>query len=174
MGANPAGQALGRESLGIRIIARPQNGYKYLSISDLAGGGVDNRYRLAGKIDKHFFAGTVLLPHAEIQGLFQTLNVLTELRILISFREPLLILLPQQLQSYALFPELFMDLLHVRKRPYCWFGTFLPAEHCFKRRVIEVLRQGPGQSSLFSFFQVIADCAMGKIATAPYRPFPKA
>jgi hypothetical protein len=52
VGADPIGQALGPGRLRIGVVRGPQHADKDLGGADLARGGVDHRYRLAGVVEE--------------------------------------------------------------------------------------------------------------------------
>ena len=66
MRADPTGQLLTPGGLGEGVTADAQGGHKDRGLVDLAGGAVVDGNAGAGIIDKHLFAGLVLLAQGEI------------------------------------------------------------------------------------------------------------
>jgi len=63
MRADPIGQRLRPAHRGIGVIRGAEHGDKQLRRAHLARLALDDRYRLAGIVDKHLVAGHVMLPH---------------------------------------------------------------------------------------------------------------
>src|SRR5208283_2630405 len=142
---DPERKALGKERFSIGVIARPQYRHKYLSLSNLPCERVNDRYCLAGKVDKHLLTGTVFLTHTDFQGFSPAVVVFRKLRMLISLRKPFLVFKPQKLQCDALLFQLKVNLLHIGKRAPDRLGYIpLLIEYRFKGCVIEIFRKRPG------------------------------
>ncbi len=94
MGADPAGQILCRESLGVGVVACSQNGYENLSLQHFPSIAVDDVYGLPGKIHEHLLPGPVAVSKDRIE-LFYILSILLgKIAVLIAVGVLLFVLVP--------------------------------------------------------------------------------
>ena len=70
---------------------------------------------VTGIIDKQLFAGAMILAHDAIQRAGPMPVALTEPAVLIAFRVPCPVLLPEQEQGHVLKPEFLFDIEPVRQ-----------------------------------------------------------
>jgi hypothetical protein len=69
------------------------------SVSTPAGPGVGDGKLLAGVVDEHLLAGAVVLAHDHVELPSPEPVALAELRVLVPFRLPILVLQPKELES---------------------------------------------------------------------------
>src|SRR5690606_24600313 len=115
MAVQPVRQGLTGGGFGIGVIGRPQDGYKDLRRSNLAGGSIHDRHRGAAVVDETLLASPVMLAQGALLGLLPVLVASAELGVTVAaVGHTGGVLLPQQLPGHALALELLMQAGAVR------------------------------------------------------------
>ncbi len=114
MGLNPGGKILGDSGLRKSIIACSQGCHKDLYFGDDTGGGIHDRHRLPGIVDKELFTRPILLTQRRIEPFSPLAIESAELAILVTVRMVLLILVPKELKGDALLFQFLVKILHGR------------------------------------------------------------
>ena len=166
VGADPGGEVLRETGPGKRIITRAQGGHKEIGIPGLPCNGICYRDGLAGIVDKQFFPGPICLPEAYVTFVGPLVIAFAELAVLISVRVGLLIFIPEKLKGNALLPQLLVNAIHRRHKPF--IGVYMHnwrKQHMFHGSLVKIIRQGPGKPLLLSSIQIIFDGAPGDVTT---------
>ena len=108
MRADPVLQLLGPGRFGIGQVAIAHDADKYLRLTDLAGGGIDNVQGRAAVIDEKLIPGAVFLAHGTIQGLAPLPIEFAELAVLVAGGLTLFVFLPQQHEGEVLVAAQFV------------------------------------------------------------------
>ena len=109
MTADPVGKALTPGGFGECVVRCAHHAYEDLCLPDFARMPVRYRHRLAGIIDKAFFAGQMFLAHHRIQFAGPFPVVMAEPAVTKPFRVIGLVLLPQQEQRDAFLVHFMMN-----------------------------------------------------------------
>jgi hypothetical protein len=139
------------------VSAGAQYGHKEGCRHNLTGTAVVDRNGRTRPIDKHLFAGHMLLPHDHVLIAGPALIQLTETAVAVSLHMALAILLPQQLQGDVLVSlELAMDFGQVQSLPRGLAGAAAPhrEQQRIEPPVIAIFRQRPTQAGRSGLLQV--------------------
>src|SRR5574341_668153 len=104
------GRKIGRAGrLGVRVVARAEDGDEERDRGAGPRGGIRDPERLAGVVEEQLLAGPVLLAETEVQGARPLAVVHAELAVLEAGRVPGLVLLPEELEGHPGMPELLVE-----------------------------------------------------------------
>lgn len=146
MGGKEAAQVLSPGGLGIDIVRAAKNGHEDVGRGDLPGSAVDDRHRLAGKIDEQFLPGLVLLAEYHIGLLAPPPVALAELGVPETVGMLGLILKPEQLQGDPFAGQLPVHLLRIGLRTLDDGGRCRRIEAGIQGRLIHLLGRRPGDA----------------------------
>ena len=116
MGPDEGPEVLSRRLFHVSVAGGPKGGHEHRSLGHPAGPGVGQGNRLAGVVDEDLLAGPVVLAHDHVELAAPEPVALAELRVLVPFRLPVLVLKPQELEGHPFAAELSVGLVPVRLR----------------------------------------------------------
>lgn len=163
MRGDPTGPLLAPGNFGEDVTADAQGGHEDRRLVDLAGGAVVDGNAGAGIIDKHLFAGLVLLAQGEILRPRPLPIEVTEPAVAIPAGVGLLVFPPQQFQGQVLVSLKFLvDRWEIRRRVDPAAGRIGPLteQQLVQFLVAEVFRQWPTELGGLCQFQVFVNGAL--------------
>jgi hypothetical protein len=131
----------------MRTCARGRRSDEDLGVEeDLAGAAIHDRNRLPGVVDEQFLAGTMLLPHHQVDLAVPGPVQVAEPAVPIPLRGGALVFLPQQGQGDALAPQFLVDVRPQGDRAIRYGDDGrLGEQKAFQLSGIEAGRKRPGQ-----------------------------
>ena len=169
--AHPEGELLGGGGFHVTVVARPERGYKEMGLRRGPGGRIMDRDRVAGEVDEEFFAGLIVLPEGDVEGIGPRPVAQAELAVLVAFGVLIPVLFPEELEGDVLFPELCMKVCiggHVPPGGVWWDGV--RKEHMFQGGLIEAVRERPRESCFFRPRKVLHHRRLADAATCGSLP----
>ena len=161
--ADPVGQRLGGEGLGIGVAAGAQDGHEEFGLPHLAGVGVDDRQGHAGEVHERLLAGAVLLAHDQVEATLPATIGLAEPGVAEALGVTLAVFEPEQLAGHALAAQLLVDRGPVGHGPQLrrWPGRDGHEQARLERGIVEVIGQWPVEPGEPSAGEVVADRRTG-------------
>ena len=167
---DPVGQGLRPRRLGVGVVRRPEHRDEDLRLAKLSGVAVDHRDRVPGVVDEHPLAGAVLLAHHHVDLRGPLPVPRTEPAVLHPLGMNRLVLLPQQRQRHPLATQLAVHLAPLRGREPPRVRPRRRIQPLEQRRIVERLRQRPGQPLQLRAHEVLPHRRRRGLQTARYRP----
>jgi len=166
MGLNPRGEVLGEGGLRKGVITGSQSSYKDLGLVDLPGLMICDLHRLPSIVDEELFSGPIILAKTGIQLLGPLTVETAELAVLVPFRIPLLIFMPEKLKRHPFLLQLLMKILRGRHLTLFLRNSMeTRKEPMFQGSFVQFRRKRPTESCPLGSVKVISNRTPANIKT---------